>query len=170
MFTTRKETFRILSSAGYSVTEDGRILNPKGKEIRGSKTKMGYRVINFRHPETGKTCLGLVHYLIAGVKFGEVAFDDAMEIRHLDGNSGNIKPSNIEIGNPSQNHFDKPWSVRLRSSMTAARTVRKVSFETAEKMREDHSKGLSMYDIMEKYGTRKTTTSYILSKKTYRRP
>jgi 5-methylcytosine-specific restriction endonuclease McrA len=79
---------------GYKVV-DGKIINPKGKEVKGSITKSGFRQFSFPHAETCQTVR--VHRLVGYQKFGEAIYDLTMRVRHKDGNKLNNTDDNIEF-------------------------------------------------------------------------
>jgi HNH endonuclease len=92
------EMIRLASQRGYTVNKDGEVLNPKGGKVMGSirKTK------KYFYKTFGITYLGvsrpiLVHRFVAYKKFGEAALEGEC-IRHLNDNSLDNRPDNIDIG------------------------------------------------------------------------
>jgi hypothetical protein len=102
---------------GYRVSDDGRLLNPNGRQLFGSLNSNGYP--RFR---VGKKNVGsmLVHRLAAFQKFGEQIYTAGMECRHKDGNPRNFRPDNILIGTHTDNENDKPYHVRVRTARIAS--------------------------------------------------
>src|SRR6478735_1867022 len=92
------EMIRVASQKGYTINKAGDILNPKGQLVKGSTRKFKASVyktfgINYR----GMSRPILVHRFVAYKKFGEVALE-AECIRHLNQNSLDNRPDNIDIG------------------------------------------------------------------------
>jgi hypothetical protein len=56
---------------------------------------------------------------MAFVIWGRAAFAKGIHVRHLDGDSTNIRGANLLLGTPSQNEFDKPAAVRNASAKAA---------------------------------------------------
>ena len=99
-------------SKGYFVTNDGTIINPKGKIIngqvrydrekragKGRDKARAYRYISYKNHKLP------VHRVVAYLKFGERAFE-AECVRHLNDNPLDNSWSNIEIGTFYDNSQD----------------------------------------------------------------
>lgn len=108
-----------------------------------------------------------VHRLVAYQKFGDAMFVKGIEVRHLDNTPGNSAPSNIEIGTPSENAFDKSRETRVR---VAAGARRKLTPEQRVELLADRSAGMKYTDLAAKYGLQKSTISYIVRGMTYSVP
>jgi len=106
-----------LQRDGYSVDlEQGRVLNALGVPLGVTLTrsaKDGYPKVKLR----GRTVP--VHKVVAYVLWGDNAFAPGIHVRHLDGNRENTKASNLALGTPSQNAFDKPADVRSAMAKVA---------------------------------------------------
>jgi len=92
------EMIRFASERGYTINKTGEIINPKGQKVRGSirKTKNSfYKIFGVAHQGISRPIL--VHRFVAYKKFGEAALE-AECIRHLNHNSLDNRPDNIDIG------------------------------------------------------------------------
>ncbi|MEH7532283.1 HNH endonuclease, partial [Priestia megaterium] len=92
------EMIRLAINIGYTVSKSGEIINPKGRVVRGTIIKIknsSYKT--FAINDKGMSRPILVHRFVAYRKFGDVALD-AECIKHLNGNSLDNQPNNIEIG------------------------------------------------------------------------
>lgn len=161
---------RILLEAkkrGYRVTPGGEVISPFGRVLSTWPNKKGYLSFSIASRVSGKRANLLVHRLAALQMFGEAMLDTCMEVRHLDGNPTNNRLSNLALGTPSQNSFDRPPEKRRLHSLRAARKLRKLSFEEASRLREDRRKGHTYKELCLKYGISKSTVSYIVNGKTY---
>lgn len=141
---------------GYRVTDDGRVISPRGKERKLSvKPNEGYP--RFRHIKNGSPVM--VHRLQAFQKFGYAMFAQGIEVRHLDGNSSNNRAENIAIGTKSDNAMDKPADVRLKAALAATRCWQKHSHSDVVAYLND---GHSYKAAMAKFGIKsKGTLSFI---------
>ncbi|MBE5102316.1 HNH endonuclease [Priestia aryabhattai] len=92
------EMIRLASQKGYTINIAGEIINPKGQKVRGSirKTKnSSYKIFGIAYQGMSRPIL--VHRFVAYKKFGELALE-AECIRHLNHNSLDNRPDNIDIG------------------------------------------------------------------------
>lgn len=78
---------------GYVVMPDGRVLNPRGKEVRPFKTVSGYRAFSIRW--CGKNQTVYVRHAQAVNVLGERAV--GCEIETIDGNPTNDRLSNLRF-------------------------------------------------------------------------
>lgn len=122
---------QIISERGYQVTEDGRLLNPKGKIIgdvinsngrKGSCVRVKGKKVNFFH-----------HRLQAFQKYGLALFEKGIEVRHLNNNPLDNSWDNISIGTHSQNMMDIPEQIRIKKALHATSFVRKYDKEEVKK-------------------------------------
>ena len=157
------KTTKILISCynkGYRVGVDGKLFNPKGREIFGYINSNGYRKTTIRIND--KFCGLYFHRLQAFQKYGINLFNDGMEVRHLDGNALNNSYDNIAIGTHSENMQDIPAEIRLKKSIIA--TSNRSVFHDHESIINDRNKGMKYSDIMTKYGIKsKGTISFIIN-------
>jgi len=59
------------------------------------------------------------HKVIAYSLWGRSAFEEGIEVRHLDGNSHNNSIENLALGTSSENQLDKPQSIRSKAAQSA---------------------------------------------------
>lgn len=105
------------ATRGYTVDDEGRVFNPKGRELKAACSKHGYRKFNIRLLESRNASVK-VHRLAAFIRFGEEGL--TMLIRHLDGNRCNNSRTNLLPGTPSENMLDRPIECRVRCAKHAA--------------------------------------------------
>jgi len=92
------EMIRLASQKGYTINKAGEIINPEGKKVKGSIRKSknsSYKTFGIAHKGISRPIL--VHRFVAYKKFGDIALE-AECIRHLNHNSLDNRPDNIEIG------------------------------------------------------------------------
>jgi hypothetical protein len=106
-----------------------------------------------------------VHRLLAFEKFGEAAFAEGIQVRHLDNNSLNNSWDNIVLGTPTQNAMDRPKEDRQAH---AALGNQQFTEEFIHQLRLDHTSGLGYKKLRAKYGIPLSTLSYYLSSKAKR--
>lgn len=149
---------------GYRVIE-GRIINPKGKEINGYINQNGYKVFSVKIPLEKRVLHVPVHRFVAYRKFGDLIFSDLV-VRHKDGNPLNNLDSNILIGTDHDNHMDKTPEARLAHSLKATIVNRKFTDAQMEQIRKENREGVSYNELMLKYDiSSKGTISYIINNK-----
>ncbi|MFE7083642.1 HNH endonuclease [Priestia megaterium] len=91
------EMIKLASRKGYSINKDGEVINPKGKIVKGSilkSKKSFYKTFGIAFNGISRPIL--VHRFIAYKKFGDIALK-AECVRHLNGNSLDNRPNNIDI-------------------------------------------------------------------------
>jgi len=148
---------------GYRVDAQGRLLNPQGRVLRGSRDSNGYP----RIARKGKPPVP-VHQLAAFQKFGCAMYRKGIEVRHKNGDHTDARPSNILLGTHSQNMLDVPKDVRLARSRAAARVQRSLSDKEVRAMRADHEAGMPYSKLVVRYGIAKSTVAFVIQGKTYR--
>jgi hypothetical protein len=162
---TLNEILLYIISLGYHTDASGNLF----KKDRVSKANKihpnGYRILQTK--VSGKNVYVPIHRIVAYQKYGDQIFDPCIEVRHLDGNKLNNHPDNIVIGTHSENMFDVPIEIRMHRTRKGALKTRRFSYEEAEQIRMDHSRGLSYKDLSAKYKIGKSTISYIINRKTY---
>jgi len=150
---------------GYRVSEAGEVTAASGKKRSLYDDRKGY--LSFKIKDKGVEYNVAVHLLAAYQWFGEDAFAEGVEARHLDGNPLNNSKGNIAIGTHSQNTLDKDKRKRTLDARKAGRVRSKVSEDEVRNLRKDRDRGMSYKELMEKYGVPKTTVSYIVNRRTY---
>lgn len=148
---------------GYTVSTLGVVTGVRGHCL---KTR--------RHPHCGYlyfSCLtsrGIkivyVHKLQAYQKFGSVALDDGVVVRHLDGNKQNNGLDNISIGSLSDNSLDVPHEERVRHMARANGKGRTLSKEAFMSFMSDRRHGMTYARLAEKYGLAGKVHAYQLCK------
>lgn len=146
---------------GYRVREDGVVVNPKGGVAKVYITNKGYKKFNIRL-NSKEVFLVYVHKLCAYQKYGDIVFQ-ADCVRHLDGNSLNNCPDNIEIGTQKDNMRDMPKEVRQKKAEYATSFVRKYNKNEVRVFFKQN--GSSYRKTMNHFGmTSKGTLWFILNK------
>lgn len=164
MFTDRnsKRSIALLLAfeKGYRITNEGKILNPEGKELKGNINK-GYLRFSIR---LGDDRINVsVHRLLAYQKFGERIFEEGQLIRHLNSNSLDNSWDNIGIGTHKDNMNDKPKEVRLKSAIYASSFIKKHNYEEVKAY---YNETKSYKKVMERFNiSSKGTLNYILNSK-----
>lgn len=102
---------------GYYVTLCGKMFGPKGPLRVAKSGKQRYPTFS---TNWGGRVYGIpVHKFVAYYRFGEASFAKGAQVRHLDGDTLNIKFTNIKVGTGSENQHDKPKEVRVRAAKAA---------------------------------------------------
>lgn len=148
---------------GYRVTEDGRVISPKGKELSLGLDTSGYPRFYFRCKEIKSNPISLrVHRLQAFQKFGMKIFKEGVEVRHEDGDKNNISWDNILIGTHQENMMDIPEQIRINRSLHATSFCRKNDKQDVKDFYKDNGK--SYKKTMEEFNiSSKGTLHYILN-------
>lgn len=163
---------KIAHRKGYRVSEDGRVTNPRGNEIKGyvmrSRPWKGrYRYFSLYASDDPilrkRSAPVKVHRLQAYQRWGDFAFADGLVVRHLDGDGLNNHIRNLALGSQSDNMMDRPAQERAAHALIAARSLRRFSDAEVCEIREDHRKGMSYNRLREKWACSKSTLSFILS-------
>lgn len=162
---TRAEALRDAAARGYMVLADGTPIGVRRHVLRTHVSADGYHHI-------GVKCIGGVRpvsvaRLQAYQKFGDRIFNPDISVRHLDGNPGNNRVTNITIGSRSDNMLDKPRSTRLRAARQAAQAQRRFTDTEVADMRERRRTGTSLRILCELYGISKGHMSDIVNNKIY---
>lgn len=151
---------------GYRVLGNGEVLGSSGKIVKGNidnHNGLPYRRFNIKWPGR-KTRFVYHHRLLAYQLFGEQSFTPGIVTRHLDGNSLNNTPDNIRLGSLRDNSRDIDPLKRQRLARNAGRQNNPYTEEFWQKVTLDHQCGLSYKELGIKYGLKKGTLSYRLSK------
>jgi hypothetical protein len=162
---TLKEVLLYVISIGYRVDIQGNLYKndrlSRSRKIR----KTGYKI--FQTKIDGKNIYAYIHRIQAYQKYGDKIFDPNLEVRHFDNNKLNNSHENIILGTHSENMFDVPIKIRMHTTRKGAAKKRRFSYEEAEEIRIEHSKGMSYKKLCAKYNVGKSVISYIVNKKTY---
>jgi hypothetical protein len=120
---------------GYR-TIDGKIFNPKNKELNPTLSTNGYPKITFIFNKKSKSLYA--HKLTAYQKFGDKILQKGIQVRHLNGNKLDFSFSNIEIGTALENKRDIPVEKRKEIAYKSNFNRRKLSIEQAEEIRNEY--------------------------------
>lgn len=106
-----------------------------------------------------------VHKLVAYQKFGDNAL--VGEVRHMDNNSLNNAPHNIEMGTHSDNMNDMDPGIRHRicrkaGSVSASRT-RRLTDNQVEELIRLHIQGYTNRELAKRFGVAGSTISRIIT-------
>lgn len=154
-----KKIEQIASKRGYIVTEEGKLLNPKGDIIGEYINTNGYYVTYIR--VEGKKTEVYIHRLQAYQKYGDKLFEEGILVRHKGGNPLDNTWDNILIGTQSDNMMDIPEQIRIKRAQHATSYVRKYD---KQEVRGFHKQDNSYKKTMEKFGiTSKGTLHFILN-------
>jgi len=152
---------------GMRVEPDGTVIGARGKPLSPCANKLGYKRVSVCHEEAGRITFG-VHSLMAFQKYGDRVFDENVQIRHLNGDSGDNSWDNIALGTPSENQMDKSPEDRVRIARGAAKKKRRYSNSEIKAMRLGKKKGESLRVLAARYGTSKGHMSDIVNLKIYK--
>lgn len=127
--TRAHEAACLAKARGYTVDELGHVLNPQGKRLATPRDNAGYPYFSVRHhdrDEHGRLRASRlhVHKFIAYFVWGDKAFAEGIEVRHLNDDGADNRQSNLALGSSSDNKMDRPHAVRLRIARTASRAVK----------------------------------------------
>lgn len=148
---------KIASKRGYMVSEEGKLYNPKGKEI--GTYYNGYLGTSIRIK--GKQKNFTAHRLQAYQKYGDLLYEDNILVRHLNGDSTDNTWNNIAIGTQSDNMMDIPKQIRIKKALHATSFMRKYD---KEEVRQFYSSCKSYKETMKQFKiTSKGTLHYILN-------
>ena len=152
---------------GYRIKEDGSMINPKGKPVRGWIKR--WRGMEYRHhtitigsrSDGKRNHYSFGFHRLAGLqKFGREEFIKDLHIRHLNSDSLDNSLANIGIGTASQNMMDKPKDQRVAIARIASSHIQRKDWPEIEA---DRKEGMSYRALAEKYGLSKGTLSYHFS-------
>lgn len=148
---------QVAVSKGYKVTEEGQLINPKGKEI-GTIVEGYYET--FIRVDKKRVKLK-PHRLQAYQKYGKALYGGGVVVRHKNGDSSDNTWGNILIGTQSDNMMDMPEEKRRKRANHATSFMRK---HDKEKIKKFHKKEKSYKLTMEKFGiSSKGTLNFILN-------
>lgn len=167
---------RKLVADGWRVDNDGQVVKPDGT-IRNTSIRKGipnkehggsrpdYRKFNVKHE--GEAFPVPVHKLVGFQIHGDAAFTSL--VRHLDNDSLNNRPTNIGIGNGTDNAMDRPEKERKAHADVARVNAVKVT----RVLTDDEAFGLLEFDIPTKtlareMGISPSTITRVRQRKSYK--
>lgn len=150
----------IFYSKGYRITEYGAILNPKGIEIQGYTDGRGYKRLKLH---IGKKYLECdVHRIQAFQKYGELLYQEGIEVRHFNGIKLDNSYNNILIGTHQENMLDIPEAIRVNKAIYATSFMKKHNKEEVKKFYKEN--GNSYKKTLEAFNiSSKGTLHYLLN-------
>lgn len=152
---------------GYFVDKQGNAYSPQGNKV-GTRGKDSYLYFGIRVSKT-KVIKVYIHRLQAYQKFGDLIFNDNIEVRHLNGNSFDNSFKNLAIGTPSENAMDKPESKRKKTSLVASNKLKVYSDELVLEIQRMREAGMTYAELIRKYNIKsKSSLNYILKRKVSR--
>jgi hypothetical protein len=104
-----------------------------------------------------------VHKLVCTAWYGNAPFKKAV-VRHIDGNSLNNAPENLDWGTYSDNWSDRKYHGR---GIHSEHQISKLSMEIAHKIRVAHDVGVSISDLARQYQVNHKTVSRVISGETW---
>ncbi|NGM81230.1 hypothetical protein G5B47_02255 [Paenibacillus sp. 7124] len=170
-----EEVVKFAYAKGYRVTEDGRYLNPNGKELL-IKVRSTHVYPQGCVSMRGRRNSFHLHKLAAYCFYGEDSFRDGIVVRHMGGGVLDISRENLKLGTYSDNEQDKPAEVRsdvgrLANSArkdTRRKTMRRLTDEQVRNIKRRLDTGDRGVDIARDYGVVKDTIYYIARGINYR--
>ena len=152
-------------SKGYKFDSSNNVLGSRGKILHLSNDR-GYPVITINF--NGRIRNIRVHRLKAFFLYGEKIFEQGIDVRHLNGDKMDFSDTNLILGTPSQNSFDRPQKERIEHSKKAADKQKRFNLNEINIIKQKNSQGITSISLAKEYGVAKSTMSYILNNKTYR--
>lgn len=113
----------------YYVTEDGVVLNSKGKAMKPIKKKTGYMEVCLRRSD-GTPTYKLVHRLVAQA-FCEISNEEC-EVNHKNGNKEDNRAENLEWVSHDEN-LRHAYETRLMPNCTVSKKIVSIDMETGER-------------------------------------
>lgn len=161
------ELVRLADARGYRVNDSGDVIGPGGVTRKPYvNPKKPYQLFSLKD-ERGRHGHFFGHKLAAFQKFGEAALKPGVHVRHIDGNSLNNSPENLELGSASENMMDRSAVARRRSGTHAASFRRKLTPEQVDEFRRRRRSGEYLDALCAEFGIAKSTGSYIANGRTY---
>lgn len=160
----------LIASAKYSVNEQNELHGPNGR-MKICCNRNGYPHVSIRSRSKGILQKVPVHRIIAHQKYGDELFGDGIQVRHLDGDKTNMRPSNIAIGTQMDNYLDMSEERRARLIMAAHRAGlarRTFTMEEVKRIRDEYdSSGVGFNTLARKWGCAKSTMRMICLRLSY---
>lgn len=173
-----RDIIRRAGTSGYHVCrETGIVFGKTGKPMSGAIAKNGYFYVTLiieglTRPSKGTAVAK--HQMVAFAKYGEDAFKDGIEIRHLDGDRQNNHPCNLALGTRQDNILDMTPEARSKRNLGKPnRHQRKVAWPDVTRIRAIYDRGLvrgECKELADELGVCKSTISSIGRKSKYHAP
>ena len=158
-------------SVGYRVTDAGTLVNGSGTLRADCPDDTGYRTVSMRLPVSaglGNNPRRLyLHKLAAYQQFGESTFAKGIQVRHLNEDKRDNRPTNIGIGTQSDNSMDQPTEKRKRRAVHASKPLRRFSDDQMATILADRADGMTYKQLGVKYDVGKSTLSYLINRGGY---
>lgn len=170
-----QEVIRYLYNKGYRGTEDGRFINPRGKELK-TKAKSNHKYAQSQVWFQGVRYNYHFHRVVAYQLFGEKLFEDGMVVRHLNGNPLDNSWENLALGTNSENEQDKKPEDRTRVARIANSkrknvnrySMRRFTDDQVREIRERNKNGETGASLAIEYGVSKDALYQIFRGVTYK--
>ena len=151
---------------GYKVDINGNVISPfSGKKLKLKERTDGYLAFSIKDPRSKGTRAVYCHRLVSYSKFKDKSFEKGIHTRHLDGNSFNNSPENIDIGTISENQMDKPSKVRKEMAINASTKIRRFSDKVVEEIKTDRDNGFTYKELSEKYNASTGSLHFMVNNK-----
>ena len=148
---------------GYRINNEGKLCR-NNIILKGHTSSGLYPLKSFCIRVNGKKCNFNFHRLCAYQKYRERAFE-AECVRHLNGDSLDNRPCNIELGTHKENSLDIPKRTRVKLAKNASSYMDKYENMVSD-IKKYHNEVKSYKKTMEKFGiTSKGALWYILNKR-----
>ena len=157
----------LIEDSRYQIRADGTIWSTVCTTGKNSKA-LDWRKLPFRKSTSGHLSIKYcrkhlsVHRIIYRRFHGPLQVE--LAVNHIDGNKENNTPRNLELITHSENMlhcFRVLGHIPLKPRS-------KITFEIAETIRVDHSKGLTNSELRAKYRLSKSSISFIVNRKTWK--
>lgn len=161
---------------GYRVRiEEGQVIGLKGRpltvKLRGTQR---YPTIPMVTPNMPRRFYSVpVHKVVAYAIWGRAAFEDGIQVRHLNASTIDNRGHNLAKGTSSENQYDKPKEVRIRAAKKAraaqgSRPMNaKLNSGSVRQIRFLRRDGMSLQKIADRFGVSKSTAHNVCSRKLY---
>lgn len=167
--------FKLIKSGKLVVDKNGRVFDKDGVRL-DKKIKRGYYRVTLY---INKEVVGIQAHRLVYMYFNKVCLLPSDIMNHLDGNKGNNKLSNLEVGTYSSNSqhavdsglfkFHKEWRSKQRKAKQGELNVMAAfSNDRVKKIRKQFEAGkISVSEILKKYSISERTAEHLLSGVTY---
>lgn len=111
---------------GCRVSEDGEVIGVRGKPRKTRVNCRGYLTFNMKTPYTNDSYPIAVHKLIAYQLYGLPAFEEDVQVRHLNNIKTDNTPNNIAIGSQLDNAGDLPNGAFVNNAKLSPKEVNEI--------------------------------------------